>query len=280
VALEYPECPLDPRNPLRALPMTACDRTELLQYVADRGAAILLRKQFCRHETHFFEEALGANLVIAVVGKDDLGAGEWRFAYKTSGSRTEACEFFVPGGNASGGGLAARKAGPGTTSVTDATEVTRYRAGGGEDYFLDPLRDSQRLGAKLVARNHPLSKDKTAHFVLTATGSAEKIAISAPFLGEPSLHKALPPDEYLADYEEMFRAYRCLFVHWLMEHGAGSAKDSAARFGELITQQAVREIDTPPHAVFAEVYGIPMSAEDGSVESLEWRFLDWLSHAR
>ena len=154
--------------------------------------------------------------------------------------------------------------------------IARYRAGGGEDYFLDPLRDAQRLGGKLVARDHPLSKDKTAHFVLSRPEGGGNIAVSAPFLGEASLQKPPPPKEYLDDYADLCRAYSCLFVHWLKEHGAGSAEDSAARFGELIAKDAGRTSATPAQTVFAELYGVPLSAEDGSVESLEWRFLAWL----
>lgn len=279
VALEYPEAEIDPRDPLRGLPMSACDRTELRQFVADRGAAILLRKEFYRHEMHFLEQALGANLVIAVVGKNDLGGGEWMYEYRTSGSRTEAYEAFVPGGNPGGGVLPARKAGPGLTTMTAGTSLARYRADGGEDYFLDALRDGQRLGAKLVAKDHPLSKDKTAHFVLSAPGGGKKISISAPFLGEAAHHQPLPP-EYLVDCADLQRAYRCLFVHWLEEHGAGPAEDSAAHFGELIAEHAARGCDDPPDAAFDEVYGVPLSAQDGSVENLEWRFLDWLSQTR
>lgn len=279
VALEYPPAQIDPDDPLRGLPMTACDQTELLQFVADRAAAILLRKEFCRHESHFLEGGLGTNLVIAVVGKNDLNAGEWSYHYRTSGSKTEAYEVFVPGGNSGGGVLQARKAGPGTTTI-GGTSVARYRDGGGEDYFLDPLRDAQRLGAKLVPKHHPLSKDKIAHFVLSLPEGGGSISVSAPFLGEASLNKPPPPKEYLDDYGDLSRAYTCLFVHWLKEHGDGSAEDSAARFGELIAKDAVRTSETPSQAVFAEVYGVPLSAEDGSVESLEWRFLSWLSKSK
>ena len=68
--------------------------------MADRCAALLLRKEFWRHGTHFFEESLGANLVIATVGRNGLYAGEWSSSFATTGAKTNPYERFVPGGNA------------------------------------------------------------------------------------------------------------------------------------------------------------------------------------
>ena len=142
------------------------------------------------------------------------------------------------------------------------------------------LRDGQRLGAKLVAKDHPLSKDKTAHFVLYGPGGRQRRSRSRHRSWARRRTTSRFRQEYLEDCADLQRAYRCLFVHWLEEHGAGPAEDSAAHFGELIAGHAARGCDDPPDAAFDEVYGVPLSAEDGSVENLEWRFLGWLSKTR
>jgi hypothetical protein len=48
----------------------------------------------------------------------------------------------------------------------------------------------------------------------------------------------------------------------------------------LIEGQATRDKDAPLHAVVEKVYGLPMSAADGTTDSLEWRFLEWLAKSK
>ncbi len=281
VALRESELPFNAARPFGGGPMTDRDKTGLAQYVADRGAALLLRKEFFRHGTHFFEESLGTNLVIAAVGKNDLRAGEWKLEYKTSGSSTAAYERFVPGGNPSGGTLPKRSAGAGIISGS-AVEISRYRSNVGVGFFLDPLQEGQKLGAKLASKDkeNPLRTDKLAHFELYSYKEHEAGYVSAPFLGQGAVDKALPPLQFLDDYEDFFRAYRAAFVHWFRTHGAGSEADSEAKFAELIARHAVRPAGTPLHELVEDLYGVPMSAADGSTDSLEWRFLAFVKKGR
>jgi len=279
--LEQIGFPFEIRSPYVGTPHSQEDPTGFAQFMAERGAVMLLRKEFFRHGTHFFEETLGTNLVLAAVGKNDLRQGEWKLEYKTAGGSTQPYERFVPGGNPQGGTLPKREAsrGPRTGS---AMEVSRYRKDGGKGYFLGVLQDGQRAGAKLASKDkkHPLSKEKTAHFELYSFQVAQSTFVSAPFLGDLGQGKELPPNEFLDDYEDFFRAYRSCFFEWLREHGAGDVETSEARFAELVAAHRAREVGTPMHVVAQAVYGVPMSAADPSTDNLEWRFLEYVKKGR
>ncbi len=281
IALENSPIPLNPVQPFPGVPMTDRDDTGLAQSVADRGAAILLRKEFLRQGTHFFEESLGTNLVIASVGKNDMYSGPWKLELRYTGETTQPYERFVPGGNSAGGTLPPRKAGLGIISGS-ATEISRYRETQGEDYFLGPLREGQKAGGQLAQKDkaNPLHGDRLAHFELLSFETRGTHAVTAPFLGPHAEGKALPPNEFLDDYEDFFRAYRSAFVRWLQTEGAGDAKASEAKFAELIAKQASRDPSKTFHAVVEEVYGTPLSHSSGELDNLEWRFLDYLGHGR
>jgi len=278
VAMEYPAEASDPPRPFDGRPITEREDTELMQHVADRAACILMRREFARHGIMFFEESLGTNLVISSVGKDTLLAPGWDSNWQQSGASTSGYSRFVPGGNSAGGVLPKRQAGSGDFTVS-GTVVGQYRKGGGEDFFRKVLRDGQKHGFKLVEEGDPLAKDRTAHFRLYSADKVKKIAITAPFLGASVEGKPLPPHEFLDDYEDLFRAYRALFVFWLRTGAAGSEGESSRRFAELLGGLAEREVGTGTEPVFEGVYGIPLSAPDPSTDSLEWRFLAWLSES-
>ena len=162
-----------------------------------------------------------------------------------------------------------------------SSEIPRWRKEAGEGHFVEALVDAQKDGAKLASkdRENPLRGDKSAHFELTSSKAAsDTVAITAPFFGPHAEGKELPPFAYLDDYEEFFRAYQAAFIYWLRERGpSGSKKKSLTAFGKLVQQHATRPRGTPLHEVALDVYGLPLSHEDGSIESLEWRFLAWLA---
>jgi hypothetical protein len=278
VCMEFASLPVDPKSPYAGISLTKGDKNDLLQYAAERGAALQLRRLFHNQQVHFFEQSLAANLVIAAAGKNDLREGDWKLEYKTSGSSTPPYERFVPGGNPAGGTLPPRPAGPGATTG-NATNKASYRATKGEDLFLKPLREGQKDGAKLAAKDkkNPLRKDKTAHFAIHGAEGKEATSVSAPFLGDRAEKKALPGDEYLDDYEDFFRAYRSAFFHWLHDEALDDPAESAAKFSTLIAEHAVRDPLTPIDPLFETIYGIPLSATDGETDSLEWRYLAWLA---
>lgn len=281
VCMEFASLPVDPKAPFGGVSLTKGDKNDLLQYAAERGAALQLRRLFHNQQVHFYEQSLAANLVIAAAGKNDLREGDWKLEYKTSGSSTPPYERFVPGGNPAGGTLPARPAGPGATTG-NATEKAFYRATRGADHFLGPLREGQKDGAKLAAkdRKNPLRKDKTAHFAIHGNGGKDATAVSAPFLGDRAEKKALPDNEYLDDYEDFFRAYRSGFFDWLRDEAVADPAESAEKFATLMREHAARDPLTPIDPLFEEVYGVPLSADDGETDSLEWRYLAWLARKK
>ena len=280
--LEQIAFPFDLEKPYQGRPHSGEDPTGFAQYLAERGSVALLRKEFYRHGTHFFEETLGTNLVIAAVGKNDLRQGVWKLEYKTAGGSTQPFERFVPGGNPQGGTLPKRKAhsGPKTGS---AMEISKYRGTHGEGFFLGVLKEGQKAGAKLASKDkaNPLRKNKIAHFELYSFETSEPLPVTAPFLGAQAENKTLPPNEYLDDYEDFYRAYRSGFFHWLRTKAVeGDEEASEARFQELIRAQRARDVGTPMHEVVQAVYGVPMSSADPETESLEWAFLEFVKKGR
>jgi hypothetical protein len=270
--------PVDPANPFVGVAMEQRSPTSFEQFIADRGGAILVRRHFYSQGTHFFEEALGMNLVLGTVGRNNLYGGDWKIETRWTGETTQPYERFVPGGNPAGGTLPPRKAGMGFVTSTES-EISRYRKNEGEGYFLASLREGQEAGYKMARkeRDHALKDDPLPHFELYSLETHRSFAITAPFLGEFAEKKALPPDEFLDDYEDFFRAYRSCFVHWLEERGAGDLEASKKKFSDLIRALRERAPSKPFHEVVAQVYGIPLSASSGEKDSLEWRFLTYLA---
>lgn len=278
VCMKFTQLPVDIKQPFAGVNMNADDKTGLAQYMAERAAALLLRREFWRQDAHFYEQALAGNLVIAATGRNNLRSGEWKLEMHTSGSSTQPYSRFVPGGNPNGGTLPKNPAGPGSSSGS-ATEVSLYRTTFGADYFLGPLREGQIAGAKLVAKDkkHRLADDKLAHFAVHSFKTFADHAVTAPFLGLLAEKQALPPLDFLDDYEDFFRAYRAGFLYWLQRHALPTEAESRAKFAQLILTHAENPARDPLDVNVETVYGLPISAMDGSTDTLEWRYLTWLA---
>ena len=284
IALENCSSPVDYAHPFNGLPLDESEQTGLMQHVADRGGMISLRKEFVRHGTHFFEEALGTNLVIATAGSNGIYSHEWELNYHTEGGRTEPYVRFIPGGNSAGGVLPKRpaKAGPTTYSGTVGPEIGHYRANRGIEFFKDPLRVGQKTGAKLAikAKDTTFPKDKRPYFHVYSLKTHKSGYVTAPFLGVLAEGKKVPADEFIDDYEDFFRAYRSCFLNWLKSNGGGSAKESAELFAQLIANHGSRARGTTLDAVVEKVYAAPISDVEPNPDSLEWRFLTWLQKGK
>ena len=279
IALENAVYPLDFGQPFRGSAMDHYDKSGLEQHVVERAAMSLLRDIYYYLGTHFFEDALATNLVIAVCGRNLIGF-TWSQEWRQQGASVQAYERFVPGGNPSGGALPQRLARPGPLQM-QVTYVSEWNQSKGENYFRDPLRKAQKKGYPKIKgdKDRPSRDDKNAHFLLHNETGGETV-VTAPFFGPDSEQKSLPPNAFLDDYEEFFRAYRSAFFEWLRLHGGSDEPDSLLKFSLLIEGQATRDKDAPLHAVVEKVYGLPLSAADGSIDSLEWRFLEWLAKGK
>jgi hypothetical protein len=173
--------------------------------------------------------------------------------------------MFVPGGASQGGLL----------PPNSADNVWRSTAGA--DWFVKPLKDSQRVASK----DATMGKEKTSTFEITADDKVKRHFVRAPFLGAAAAAKELPPSEFLSDYLEFFRAYKSCYVHWMLEEGAGkSGKVSHAKLAELLRTVAAEAGSATFDELVARGYGAPFSAPDPKPESLEWNFLLWLSRQK
>jgi hypothetical protein len=274
---------VDWANPYEGIAYTELDKTGLAQHVSDRGGIILLRKEFWKQGTHFFEDSLGTNLVIATVGKNGVHSGDWEYGYKRKGGSTKPQQRFVPGGNPAGGTLPKRKAKAGpTTHSSSADELGHYLTSLGVDFYLDPVRNGQRKGAKLALKQTlaTLRKHTRPHFHLYSLETHTSTYVTAPFLGRPAEGKVLPDDEYLDDYEDFFGAYRSCFANWLETRAGGSPEDSAEYFATLLEKHAERGTGVGLDDIVEEVYGVPLSGVGASTDSLEWRYLGWLQKGK
>jgi hypothetical protein len=189
----------------------------------------------------------------------------------------------VPGGLSEGGVLP-----PAPAVGGDALVNCRWRTGAGADYFVAALREAQVEGAKVAAkdRSNARRKDKLVHFPIGSDESGAQWIAHAPFLGAHASAQAYPEPEFLNDYREFFKAYQSAFYHWLettAEPVDGSRGDAFATFLRLLGKPVtdVEPITKPEiGAALEEAYGLPFSGPDGSVDSLEWRFLTWLAEQK
>jgi len=176
--------------------------------------------------------------------------------------RTEAVEFFVPGGNPSGGSL-------GTISAD-----SRWRADQGSDRFVRVLRTSQKSGAGEMKK-----KGKLNFFEIQDDAGSDKKILSAPFLGAGAASRQALPAAFEGEQLEFLRAYRCAFLWWLQNESMGKEKASRAAFADFLKRLAQIDSAADIEASFGESFaGRELSSEELDRKGdLEGRFLYWLS---
>ena len=207
-----------------------------------------------------FLGGLSMNAVVDVYGQCNTRIdGDLRAA------RTEKREVFVPGGLSEGGQLA-----------TNSAE-TRWREDHGRGHFLAILRQSQKEGESLAKG----AKFKQGAFGIRSDKGGDPRAAVGPFIGAASAATQAPPAQYLGDFAEFIRAYKCGFIHWLKSASEGSPKKSGAAFGSLLVSLATPAPEGQTfdfEAVFAKHFGgDKLSTEPLTKDTLEGRFLIWLS---
>ncbi len=80
--------------------------------------------------------------------------------------------------------------------------------------------------------------------------------VSAPFFGEQVAKKPYPKFEFLPDYREFFRAYKCCFLDWLRKSGDKTSPEaSETKFRELLKKLNGRAPDVTYEAVVQQIYG-------------------------
>jgi len=247
--------------------MKSFEDSGLVEQITLQAGMALVRTCTNRDPLHA-ENALVMNLVIDFVGQINTIDGEGQI--QMSGARTQPYSRFVPGGNPNGGTLPKRSA-RGRNRVVKS----QWRKDNGEDYFFAVLAKGQSKGARQARKDRrPRYDDTLAHFRLES--SRGKWVVSAPFFGAHAADQAYPPQEFLNDYAEFFRAYKTAFYRWLRTAAiepATGRQPSRETFRELL--ERLDEVAEPSayEELFGDVYGVPLSAADGSTDSMEWRFL-------
>jgi hypothetical protein len=242
----------------------------MAQHVVQQATFGLLRS--CRPSAPEarYETALAMLMAIEACGEVNTidGAG----GVSTSGAKTRPYSKFVPGGNPKGGTL------PGRSSAALSTIVEcRWRKGHGADGFAGPLKQGQTEGGK--AAKSEKGADVLANFVLKQEDNSGKHLVHAPFFGPHADAQEYPPLEYLVDYAEFYRAYKTGFFYWIEKHGIDE-KNPGEKWTELVRGLSKINEQFNFDQLVEEVYGLPISAENGASDSLEWRFLRWLSKAK
>jgi hypothetical protein len=262
VGLEYPPAAAS-GDPFVGSAMDAEDATGLWQHVAQRGAHSLCWFAFGRRLDAAFEAGLAQELVAFVYGESNTRSGG-----NGRGSTRDGWSMFVPGGLSQGGWLPKLSA------------DSRWREKKGADHYVEVLQLAQREGGK-EARN---ARDKLPSFQIAHDDGVQRRPVRAPFFGQVARAKELPPEEYLGDYREFFRAYKACFTYWLTEHAEGNAKKSRAKLAQVFERMAASvpaEGEEPDidafERILSEVYGRAWSAVDDEPANLEWQFLSWLA---
>lgn len=241
------------------------------QVTLQAGMAFL---KFCvKRDLNHYDNALVMNIVLEFTGTINTIDGEGQL--KDSGAQTQPYSRFVPGGNPNGGTLPPRSA-QGQSVVVGSP----YRKGDGKDHFFGALKKGQSEGAKYAMKQKVARyKDSLAHFLLRPEEG--KCAVTAPFFGVAASLQQYPAQEFLTEYGEFFRAYKSAFHHWLRTKAdATSPEASAAKFRQIMQQLDGLKDGRTFEQLAEETYGVPLSAANGEADSLEWRFLAFLSQGK
>lgn len=279
LALEYPPWGED-KQFNTGLSMNKFEPTGMLQHTVQHAMLTFLWMVYGDSDALYLNQAQAMMMAIELCG--EINALEGDGGRGTTGAHTNAYEKFVPGGNSAGGVLPPIPAAP-----LDSMKTNPWHENLGRDYFTIPLRKGQKLGAKFAGKDTPkgldpvVVRDKSAHFLITGLDGAKHYVVSAPFMGEVAKLRQYPPPEFVTDFREFFRAYKCGFYQWVRTQGdkAGAAA-SEATYQRLMLGIAKRDEGKTLDALVQEIYGLPLSAKSGETDSLEWRFLDWLAKGK
>lgn len=238
------------------LPLDYKNETVLRQHLVHFGAQALFDNYYGDDIPPWLSTGLALDMVLDLFGEVDTRIeGDLRARF------TQEMAVFVPGGNSGGG------------SLPPVNPDGRWRQDKGRGYFIEILRRTQSEGASRVKD----AREKYLHFELEDDDKREHITVRAPFLGSAATGKVLPEESFLGDYQEFFRAYKSGFGHWLQSAAAGSSKACRKSFAELLDGLARLPEGAGFEELVRELYGAPLSGDHPDRESLEGRFLSWLS---
>lgn len=236
------------------IPIDAENPNALPEQIAQLALTRLLAEGLAGTLPAPIASGLAMNLVI-----DRYGELDTRIDGDLSERFTGAREIFVRGGLSQGGRL----------PKNDADSP--WRAGLGKDRYRRVLRQAQKAAAGVREG----SANKLARFLLRSRDQSETFVVSAPILGEGGTREV--PEAFAGEYAEFLRAWRCAFVAWLREKGAGSRDRSAEAFARLLAELSRPDVEGGFAGACERVYGRPLADEECSSRSLEGRFVSWIA---
>jgi hypothetical protein len=256
LAIQYP--PPKPRGDdlSEGIAMDSREPTGMLQHIVQRAGVSLCWYCFGKALDPAVELGIAQTLVIDLYGQNNTRSGGGG-----RGNEVTGMTAFIPGGNSNGGDL------PQTNAESS------WRTTLGTDYFEKPLRASQKDAVKAAKSK----EEKAVYFTIRSDDTSKRHYVRAPFFGTAAQGKEAPPPEFMVDYQEFFRAYKTLFIHWMRENGAVKASESHDKFAELMRKTAEASGAAPFEDLVKEVYDQALSSADGASPSLEWRFVAWLA---
>jgi hypothetical protein len=120
-------------------------------------------------------------------------------------------------------------------------------------------------------------KNKIACFAIRSDDGGEKWPAVAPFF-DASATAPNPAAKFQGDFAEFLRAYKSAFIYWLQTKSQGTEKPSREKFAVLLKKLADPNLAADFEGVFKDVYdGAALSGPESDKESLEGKFLVWLS---
>jgi len=230
----------------------------LEQHVIQRAFLSLMQSYFGQQ----FDPALAVGFAINF-NVDIFGLDHGRLEGDPRGNSTPPREVFIPGGNPDGGYLPPLSA------------ESPYRELEGEFRYVKKLAGTQEAGN---TADQNLQARLQSFLIHADTGSGKHVVMS-PFLGTSALSAPVPAPEFLGDYQEFFRAYRTVFMHWLRTEAGSSKKDSAKKFAQLLSALGASTGEGDPNleALIPTIYnGLLLSNQEQNKDCLEGRFLRWL----
>jgi hypothetical protein len=254
VSLEYSVPNHQPGEYAAGMSMNEKDPTGMQQQVVQFSLLRYFHELFGDSAPVVFLGGLSMNLVI-----DQFGEISTRLDGDLRGKTTAAREIFIAGAGIGDGMLAKNSA------------ETRWRENRGRDRFLRVLHQAQKEGETL----DKAAKNRAAVFGVRADSGGDLSPVHAPFfLGEAQEVKAADA-KYQGDTAELQRAYKCAFLSWVQTRATAAEKTSREKFAALL-----EKLGDPAgsfDAAFPAVYEVPLSDADAGKDSLEGRFLVWLS---
>lgn len=213
-----------------------------------------------------FGEALPASLVGGLsldLLIEMFGECNTRVDGDLNARRSDAQEYFVPGGASEGGRL--------PPNMADS----RWREHGSKGRFVRILKEAQKAGGKKGRSK----KDKLSHFELQGVDRVQKMVVEGPFLGSSANPAFLTvPDAFYGDQLEFLRAYRCAFVYYLRQEAFKKSKDAEVAFADLLRKIVNLEDPEQLEKVVAETYkSSALSTAGLSDKELEMKFIRWIS---